>query len=193
MLSPKHILVRFFLPPHFSFPNVSFVSASQFEEKFEEMNNVEPPPKLPFASSTGSNVNTVGKKLYTASKNEETTECQDQPYQTSCANTSNELVGGIMKIVPSDVDVSFVLITWGLIDLYLSPFWFIIWQVPHVLKCVILPWIQNDADYWLLSDADVSITDMWRTDCILLGMLAHPLPKFSVHFQVVISCLFHVI
>ncbi|EEF32209.1 E2F4,5, putative [Ricinus communis] len=23
---------------------------------------------------------------------------------------------------------------------------------------------QNDADYWLLSDADVSITDMWRTD-----------------------------
>lgn len=27
--------------------------------------------------------------------------------------------------------------------------------------------LQNDADYWLLSDAEVSITDMWRTDCIL--------------------------
>lgn len=27
--------------------------------------------------------------------------------------------------------------------------------------------LQNDADYWLLSDADVSITDMWKTDCIL--------------------------
>nr|ACU17412.1 unknown [Glycine max] len=24
--------------------------------------------------------------------------------------------------------------------------------------------VDNDADYWLLSDADVSITDMWRTD-----------------------------
>lgn len=27
--------------------------------------------------------------------------------------------------------------------------------------------LQNDADYWLLSGVDVSITDMWRTDCIL--------------------------
>lgn len=90
---------------------MSFVSASQFEEKFEEMNNVEPPSSLLFASSTGSNANTVGKILYTASKNEETTECQDHPYQTSFANTSNELAGGIMKIVASDVDVSFVLST----------------------------------------------------------------------------------
>ena len=28
--------------------------------------------------------------------------------------------------------------------------------------------LQSDADYWLLSDADVSITDMWRTERILL-------------------------
>lgn len=27
--------------------------------------------------------------------------------------------------------------------------------------------MQSDADYWLLSDADVSITDMWRTERIL--------------------------
>mgnify|MGYP001797052000 CR=1 FL=1 len=27
--------------------------------------------------------------------------------------------------------------------------------------------VQSDADYWLLSDADFSITDMWRTDGIL--------------------------
>ncbi|XP_038990660.1 transcription factor E2FA-like [Hibiscus syriacus] len=26
--------------------------------------------------------------------------------------------------------------------------------------------IDNDADYWLLSDADVSITDMWKTDFV---------------------------
>nr|CAC17702.1 transcription factor (E2F) [Oxybasis rubra] len=28
----------------------------------------------------------------------------------------------------------------------------------------IVPEVDSDADYWLLSDADVSITDMWRTD-----------------------------
>ncbi|XP_022866679.1 transcription factor E2FA-like isoform X1 [Olea europaea var. sylvestris] len=27
--------------------------------------------------------------------------------------------------------------------------------------------IDNDADYWLLSDADVSITDMWKTDSVV--------------------------
>lgn len=28
----------------------------------------------------------------------------------------------------------------------------------------IVPDVDNEADYWLLSDADVSITDMWRTE-----------------------------
>ncbi|GFQ05750.1 transcription factor e2fb [Phtheirospermum japonicum] len=31
----------------------------------------------------------------------------------------------------------------------------------------IVPEVDSDADYWLLSDADVSITDMWTTKCIL--------------------------
>uniref|UniRef100_A0A803KR80 E2F/DP family winged-helix DNA-binding domain-containing protein n=1 Tax=Chenopodium quinoa TaxID=63459 RepID=A0A803KR80_CHEQI len=30
----------------------------------------------------------------------------------------------------------------------------------------IVPEVDSDADYWLLSDGDVSITDMWRTDLI---------------------------
>jgi hypothetical protein len=30
---------------------------------------------------------------------------------------------------------------------------------------------QSDADYWLLSDADVSITDMWRTERILTSKM----------------------
>lgn len=30
---------------------------------------------------------------------------------------------------------------------------------------------QSDADYWLLSDADVSITDMWRTERILTAKI----------------------
>ncbi|KAK6144185.1 hypothetical protein DH2020_021005 [Rehmannia glutinosa] len=31
----------------------------------------------------------------------------------------------------------------------------------------IVPDVDSDADYWLLSDADISITDMWSIDCIL--------------------------
>lgn len=32
--------------------------------------------------------------------------------------------------------------------------------------------VQSDADYWLLTDAaDVSITDMWRTERILLVVM----------------------
>ncbi|XP_059300314.1 transcription factor E2FB-like [Lycium ferocissimum] len=31
----------------------------------------------------------------------------------------------------------------------------------------IVPDVDNEADYWLLSDADVSITDMWRTESVL--------------------------
>ncbi|KAF7805743.1 transcription factor E2FB-like [Senna tora] len=35
--------------------------------------------------------------------------------------------------------------------------------------------VDSDADYWLLSDADVSITDMWRTERILFLDLLSPL------------------
>lgn len=31
--------------------------------------------------------------------------------------------------------------------------------------------VDSDADYWLLTDADVSITDMWRTERILVFMI----------------------
>lgn len=31
---------------------------------------------------------------------------------------------------------------------------------------------QSEADYWLLSDARVSITDMWMTDGILFLLVA---------------------
>lgn len=40
---------------------------------------------------------------------------------------------------------------------------------------------QSDADYWLLSDADVSITDMWRTERILPTRCS-PLPFFVFVF-----------
>lgn len=39
---------------------------------------------------------------------------------------------------------------------------FFLWRVKYIS---VWP-LQSDADYWLLSEADVSITDMW-TECIL--------------------------
>lgn len=111
---------------------------SQFEEKFEEMNGVEPPVSLPVASSSGSNEN-----LPTDAAPLKTTGNEIEPqavygHQMIDASTSQDCVGGMMKIVPSEVD--------------------------------------NDADYWLLSDAEVSITDMWKTDGVeWTGMdMLHP-------------------
>ncbi|KAK9279486.1 hypothetical protein L1049_013165 [Liquidambar formosana] len=99
---------------------------SQFEEKFEEVNGVEAPPSLP--SSSGFNENPAMAMVTEESRGKEV-EMQGQDAQRICSdlNAAQDFVGGIMKIVPSEVD--------------------------------------SDADYWLLSDAaDVSITDMWRTE-----------------------------
>ncbi|XP_043698309.1 transcription factor E2FA-like [Telopea speciosissima] len=100
---------------------------SQFEEKFEELNGVEASPSVPIASSSGSNENTVAAMVTEECRGKEIgMQGQDDHRMCSDLNASQDLMGGIMKIVPSDVD--------------------------------------SDADYWLLSDAGVSITDMWRTE-----------------------------
>ncbi|PON97398.1 E2F Family [Trema orientale] len=100
---------------------------SQFEEKFEDINGAEPPANFPIASSLGSSEPTA-TELVTVESTGKEIEPQEQQDHQMCAdiNASQEFTGGMMKIVPSDVD--------------------------------------NDADYWLISDAEVSITDMWRTD-----------------------------
>ncbi|KAI4300581.1 hypothetical protein L6164_033940 [Bauhinia variegata] len=100
---------------------------SQFEEKFEEMNSVEPPMSFPLVSSSGSNEQ-LTTDVVPDEYNGKGPDPQAQLPSHTCSdlNASQEFTGGMMKIVPSDVD--------------------------------------NDADYWLLSDADVSITDMWKTD-----------------------------
>ncbi|KAL2323027.1 hypothetical protein Fmac_027406 [Flemingia macrophylla] len=99
---------------------------SQFEEKFEEINGPEH-SMIPIASSSGSNEQLLTEMVPAECSGKE---LEPQTQLSSHAypdlNASQEFAGGMMKIVPSDVD--------------------------------------NDADYWLLSDADVSITDMWRTD-----------------------------
>ncbi|CAN4113982.1 unnamed protein product [Withania somnifera] len=100
---------------------------SQFEEKFEEMNGVEPSTTIPGASISGSKdypameISTVSNCV---SENQGQTQNVDQ--LSSGLGTSQDYGGGMMKILPSDVD--------------------------------------NDTDYWLLSDANISITDMWKTD-----------------------------
>ncbi|KAK3032760.1 hypothetical protein RJ639_034909 [Escallonia herrerae] len=96
---------------------------SQFEEKFEEI-NAEEPPRVPAMSEI---IETPPGAMTTEESRGNESDVQVQEAQTvpSDVNASQDVMSGIMKIVP-DVD--------------------------------------SDADYWLLSDADVSITDMWRTD-----------------------------
>ncbi|KAK4375840.1 hypothetical protein RND71_006517 [Anisodus tanguticus] len=100
---------------------------SQFEEKFEEINAVEEPSTMP--STSGFNENAAATLPAEDGRGVDVgTEEQENQRVCPDVGTSQDLVGGIMKIVP-DVD--------------------------------------NEADYWLLSDADVSITDMWRTESAL--------------------------
>ncbi|XP_029122561.1 transcription factor E2FA isoform X2 [Elaeis guineensis] len=99
---------------------------SQFEERFEEMSGVETPPRiLPTTNSAFVENSTVGVVTEESRGKEMTPNVQDSQRMSSDPNASQDFVGGMMKIVPSDVD--------------------------------------TDADYWLLSDAGVSITDMWKT------------------------------
>ncbi|KAI4378646.1 hypothetical protein MLD38_016098 [Melastoma candidum] len=99
---------------------------SQFEEKFEEMSGVEPSTSLPLASGDGSNNNVVEEPDNANNLGNEGETSMLAFQISSDANSMQECAGGIMRIVPPNVD--------------------------------------NDVDYWLLSDGDVSITDMWRTD-----------------------------
>ncbi|KAK3006244.1 hypothetical protein RJ639_016471 [Escallonia herrerae] len=103
---------------------------SQFEEKFEEMSGMQPSLSFPIASSSGSSDNPATETAIIPNDRVHIeTDTQGGHGMSSDVNVSHDNAGGMMKIVPSNVD--------------------------------------NDADYWLLSDAGVSITDMWKSDCIL--------------------------
>ncbi|XP_065854895.1 transcription factor E2FA isoform X2 [Euphorbia lathyris] len=98
---------------------------SKFEEKFEDENG-EPSASYPHSSASGSN-EMPANEMISEQRIEEGVEPQPQGQISFFdLDASQELSGGMMKIVPSDDD--------------------------------------NEADYWLLADGDVSITDMWRTD-----------------------------
>lgn len=95
------ILIHFFL-----IGATSELFSSQFEEKFEEMNAVEP-VSLPLSSSSGSNEHLTTEMAH-VEHNGKGLEPQAQVSSHTCSdlNASQEFGGGIMKIVPSDVDVS---------------------------------------------------------------------------------------
>lgn len=99
---------------------------SQFEEKFEELNAVTTLPQLPASTNTDYLENSALQMIPEHNQHNNT---ELQLYDATKANTAlnaqQDCMGGIMKIVPSDVD--------------------------------------TDADYWLLSETGVSITDMWST------------------------------
>ncbi|KAI5674423.1 hypothetical protein M9H77_14787 [Catharanthus roseus] len=100
---------------------------SQFEEKFEEMNAVEPAISYPLASSSGSNdIPTAEGSTLERSGLGLGELSQDGNRTTADHGASPDYGAGMMKILPSDVD--------------------------------------NDADYWLLTESGVSITDMWKSD-----------------------------
>lgn len=83
--------------------------SSQFEEKFEE---IEAPSD--FLPSSGLNENPSMAVVTEESRGKEI-EMQGQDAERQCSdlNASQDFVSGIMKIVPSDVDVSLVLDFYG--------------------------------------------------------------------------------
>lgn len=78
---------------------------SQFEEKFEEINGVEVPTCLPSSSGVQENLD--------AATVVENTQLQGQNDHRLSPDlpASQDFIGGIMKIVPSNVDVSPVFFT----------------------------------------------------------------------------------
>lgn len=94
--------------------------------QFEEMSGMETPPRTVQPVSMDSLENPRTPLAAEPNKAAESQpNIQDGLLMPSDAPSSSQDIGGMMKIVPSELD--------------------------------------TDADYWLLSDAGVSITDMWKT------------------------------
>lgn len=71
------------------------------------MNDVEPPASFPLASSSGSNENPMTEVIPVESTGKELEPQAHNTHQMcSDVNSLQDFAGGMMKIVPSDVDVS---------------------------------------------------------------------------------------
>lgn len=153
---------------------------SQFEEKFEEMNADAPLPSeiIPPGAAVGDSGDTGDLAPMESGVATELPEMLDNrdPFYSDLGSPHQDM-GGIMRIVPSDVNVS----TNTVDDCYSIYLWFgsgrhhclgVAWY--HVLSHCFCG-LQADADYWLLSDVGVGITDMWRSDRILKPVYITPL------------------
>lgn len=76
------------------------------------MNGVEPPVSFPVASNSGSNENPPTEVVDIKSTSKEIAP-QAQPSHQICSDVdaSQDFTGGMMKIVPSDVDVCVVILS----------------------------------------------------------------------------------
>ncbi|CAI9105715.1 OLC1v1004708C1 [Oldenlandia corymbosa var. corymbosa] len=127
---------------------------SQFEEKFEEVNAVEEPPAIP--STSGVNDTSDIPSTSGLNVNPDIPSTSGLNENVATTSTSKETGGNVLAMegqndrICSDIGTS---------QDFMS----------GIMK--IVPDVDNDADYWLLSDADVSITDMWRTEGVDWGDL----------------------
>lgn len=82
-----------------------FCHSSQFEEKFEEIHGAEATPNLPSNSGL---VENPALTMITQESGGKEIEMQGQDAHRECTNlnASQDFVSGIMKIVPSEIDVS---------------------------------------------------------------------------------------
>lgn len=81
--------------------------SSQFEEKFEEINGVELPTSFP--SSSGIRDDPAAALVIENTAHNVELQGQDDHRTYADPSASQDFVSGIMKIVPSDVDVSLFL------------------------------------------------------------------------------------
>ena len=96
-------VVDFFLLLIFKF-HVYF--SSRFEENFEEMNNVEASENIPLASVSTSHGNPM-TEITTDVRTQETSGSLAQQAQTMFSDPyATQELGGMVKIVPSDINVS---------------------------------------------------------------------------------------
>lgn len=90
------------------------IDISQFEEKFDDINGVEPPVSFPIASGSGSNEQSTTEMVNGQNRGKEIDpRAQQAQVDQTCSdvNASQEFGGGMMRIVPSDVDVSIIILT----------------------------------------------------------------------------------
>lgn len=92
---------------HLSFI-VSIYYSSQFEEKFEEINGGEVAPPANVPPSSGFTENPTTAMVPEDSRGKDIEVQQDANSMSADITSSQDFVSGIMKIVPSEVDVSFI-------------------------------------------------------------------------------------